>query len=169
MTPERDRQVERIRRRRMRQEQNLFSRMPAAYAASRQQGQNLLQQAAGLSIVEWRVLWDLSEAGAMTIRDLAEIQRTDHSQLSRALPAMRKKGLVSVRRDASDGRQTLVEIAPAGQRAYEKAAPVMQRRRNALRATFSDEEIAGFIGMLDRLDEFWRQPIENILEVEPTE
>jgi len=72
-----ERQAERIKQRHMREQNNLFSRLPATYAASRLQGQRILQQASGLSIVEWRVLWDLSEAGPMTIRDLAEIQRIE--------------------------------------------------------------------------------------------
>lgn len=160
-------QSERIRERRLREQQNLFSRLPATYAASRLQGQRLLQQAGGLSIVEWRVLWDLTEAGPMTIRDLAEIQRIDHSQLSRALPAMRAKGYVVMERDDADGRQVMVSMTPLGNAAYAKSAPVMRRRREALKDTFSPDEITAFIGLLDRLEDFFRQPVANIIESEP--
>ncbi|MEQ6203970.1 MarR family transcriptional regulator [Sulfitobacter sp. HNIBRBA2951] len=162
-------QAERIMQRRAREKNNVFSRLPATYAASRLQGQRLLQQANGLSIVEWRVLWDLSEAGPMTIRDLAEIQRIDHSQLSRALPAMRDKGYVTMARNGKDGRKVLVSLAPAGIAAYEQSAPVMKQRRDALRATFTDEELTTFIGLLDRLEDFFRQPIDAILESDPTQ
>ena len=77
--------------------------------------------------MEWRVLWDLAEVGPMTIRDLATIQRADHSLLSRALPQMKEKGFVEMHRDVTDGRQTIVVIAAKGRAAYEKAAPVMAR------------------------------------------
>ncbi|SOE18415.1 DNA-binding MarR family transcriptional regulator [Hoeflea halophila] len=164
-----ERQAERIKQRRERQEQNLFSRLPAAYAASRLQAQRLLQRAGGLSVLEWRVLWDLCEAGPMTIRDLAEIQRTDHSQLSRALPAMQRKQFVTMTRDSSDGRQIVVEITDTGRRAYETTAPTMKLRRDALRAEFSPEEIATFISLLDRLEDFLRRPIDTFLEREPPE
>lgn len=156
----------RIAARKARESHNIFSRLPAIYAASRMQGQKLLQMSAGLSIVEWRVLWDLSEAGPMTIRDLAEIQRADHSLLSRALPEMRRKGFVTMERDARDGRQTLVALAEAGRRAYAQADPVMSRRRAALAEQFSAEEVALFVGFLDRLDAFLRLPIEKIIDAD---
>ena len=162
-----ERQAERIRQRRAREEHNLFARLPAVYAASRQQGQRILHLAAGLSIMEWRVLWDLHEAGPMSIRDLAEIQRTDHSQLSRALPDMKRKGFVTMERDSADGRQMVVALAPAGRAAYDTAAPIMQRRREALRAEFSPTEIALFVNLIDRLEDFFRRPVETIVNREP--
>ncbi|MFK7891096.1 MAG: MarR family winged helix-turn-helix transcriptional regulator [Granulosicoccus sp.] len=160
--------IARIRRRRLDEEQNLFSRMPATYAASRKHGQQILQRCAGLSVLEWRTLWDLSEAGSLTIRELAEIQRADHSLLSRALPAMQQKGLVSMRRDSTDGRQTIVDLTDEGIAAYERAAPAMKRRREALSELFTPEELATFVEYLDRLEAFLRCPIDEILQEEET-
>jgi len=157
------RQVDRIRQRQSTEAHNLFTRLPAAYAASRAQSQRFLQHAGGLSVVEWRTLWDLNEAGPMSIRDLCEIQRIDHSLLSRALPEMKRKGLVDMRRDAEDGRQMIVETTAAGRAAYQKAAPVMKKRREALRTEFSAEDIKTFIALLDRFDAFLRAPVEDIL------
>ena len=54
--------------------------------------------------MEWRTLWDLVDAGPLTIRDLGAIQRSDHSLVSRALPEMRKKGYVTMPRDMQDER-----------------------------------------------------------------
>jgi DNA-binding MarR family transcriptional regulator len=82
---------------------------------------------------------------------------------------MRRKGFVTMRRDTEDGRQTIVEIAEAGRAAYERAAPVMARRRAALRGVFSEEEITAFVGYLDRMEEFLRIPIEEFLEEDPVE
>jgi DNA-binding MarR family transcriptional regulator len=168
MTINAEQQAERVRQRRVREEQNLFSRLPATYAASRAQALRLLQGAGGLSTVEWRTLWDLHEAGPMSIRDLAEIQRTDHSLLSRALPAMKRKGFVTMQRDSADGRQIIVDLAEAGRAAYEKAAPVMKKRRAALSAEFTPDEVAAFVALLDRYEAFLRSPIENILKNEPS-
>ena len=155
---------EEIQKRRDREIYNVFSRLPAIYAASRTQGQRILQIAGGLSIVEWRTLWDLYEAGPMSIRDLAKIQSIDHSVLSRALPAMRKKGYVTTHRDEVDGRQTIVKLAEAGRAAYEFASPFMTRRREALRENFSEQEIATLIALFDRLAVFFDQPIDDILK-----
>jgi len=155
--------AEQIRARMEREGFNIFARLPAVYAASRTQSRNFLEIAGGLSVVEWRTLWDLAEAGPLTIRDLAAIQRADHSLLSRALPDMRKKGYVTTHKDARDGRQTVVALTESGRVAYDRAAPIMAQRRAALREFFSQDEIHAFAGFLDRLEEFLRIPTTELL------
>ena len=146
------------------EETNIFARLPPVHTAVRQQGVKFLERCGGLSTVEWRTLWDLHEAGPMTIRQLAQIQRADHSLLSRALPQMREKGLVRMVRDEKDGRQTIVGLTPEGRAAYDRAAPVMACRRAALREVFSEDEIRTFVGLLDRLDAFVRIPVEDLID-----
>ncbi len=160
------RDLSRLNKRIARENSNLFARLAAIYAASRKQAQHMLQDCDHLSIVEWRTLWDLHEAGAMTISDLAACQRTDQSQLSRSLPEMRRKGLVSMSRSTEDRRQTIVALTEAGQETFDHAAPVMARRRAALRRKFSDEELATFLGFLDRLEDFVRLPAQDFAEEE---
>ncbi|SIT76277.1 DNA-binding transcriptional regulator, MarR family [Yoonia rosea] len=161
--------AEQIRARMEREGFNIFARLPAVYAASRTQSRNFLDIAGGLSVVEWRTLWDLAEAGPLTIRDLAAIQRADHSLLSRALPDMRKKGYVTMHKDTRDGRQTVVALTESGRAAYDRAAPVMAQRRAALRDVFSQEEIRAFAGFLDRLEEFLRIPTTELLASRKTQ
>ena len=160
---------DRIEERRKRETLNVFSRLPAVYAASRRQGQLLLKIGGGLSIVEWRTLWDLHEVGPATVGDLAAIQRADHSLLSRALPQMRRKGLVTMQRASGDARRSVVALTDKGRAAYARAAPVMARRRAALRETFTDEEIHVFVDMLERLEEFLRLPVNRIARPEDAE
>ena len=164
-----ERDVDRIGARAEQAGSNLFARMAAIYAASRKQAQDLLQVGGGISIVEWRTLWDLHEVGPMTISDLALTQRSDHSQLSRALPQMREKGLVSMRQAAQDGRQTIVTLTAKGRDAYHLAAPVMGKRRAVLSDVFTPEEIAELIGYLDRFEAFVRRPADDILSKEEVE
>lgn len=164
-----DRQKALIENRSKREAHNIFSRLPAIYAASRAQGQRLLQQGGGLSIVEWRTLWDLNEVGSASIRDLAMIQRTDHSLLSRALPGMRSKGFVEMHRSEEDGRQMLVELTDVGRAAFEKASPIMRKRREAIRSEFTPEEIEEFVSYLDRLEGFFKKPIDNFLKEDSVE
>lgn len=155
--------ADQVRTRMEREGQNIFSRLPAVYAASRTQGRKFLDLAGGLSIVEWRTLWDLVEAGPMTIRDLAAIQRADHSLLSRALPDIRAKGYVDMQRSPLDARQTIVKITPLGRAAYDQAAPIMAQRRAALREVFTEDEIRDFAAYLDRLEDFLRLPPEQLI------
>ena len=152
------------RQRQLRESKNLFSRLPAVYAASRKQGQYLLRKSAGISIVEWRTLWDLTEAGPLTIRELAKIQRTDHSLVSRALPVMRNKGLVEMHQNPEDGREMLVAITTQGIAAFDLAAPTMQSRRQELRQRFTSSELDQFIEFLDRLEDFLRSPADDLVK-----
>lgn len=165
---EENEQAERFKHRKMRESQNIFARLPPVYAASRMQGLKILQTCSNLSILEWRTLWDLSEAGPMTIREIAALQHADHSLLSRALPEMKRKGFVTTRRDADDGRQMIVEVAEAGRIAYEQAAPVMKKRRQALRNHFSPDEMETLVQLLDRLEDFFRLPIDELLDEDNT-
>jgi len=72
-------------------------------------------------------------------------------------------------RDSADGRQIVVALTETGRRAYETTAPTMKLRRDALKAEFSDDELATFIGLLDRFENFLRRPVDTILEREPAE
>ena len=152
--------------RRRRETANLFSRVSATYAASRSQAQRLLKAGGGLSIVEWRILWDVLEAGPITVRELADLQKSDHSLISRILPKMVKSGLITLTRDTNDGRQTLVDLTQQGIAAYEKAAPVMAKRRAALLKHFSKEEIDQWVAYLDRFDHFCRLSVDEILDTD---
>lgn len=152
--------------RRRRETANLFSRVSATYAASRSQAQRLLKAGGGLSIVEWRILWDVLEAGPITVRELADLQKSDHSLISRILPKMVKSGLITLTRDTKDGRQTLVDLTQQGIAAYKKAAPVMAKRRAALLKHFSKEEIDQWVAYLDRFDHFCRLSVDEILDTD---
>lgn len=156
---------ERLDVRRRHETANIFSRLPATYAASRMQGQRLLK-IGGLSIVEWRILWDVLEAGPITIRDLAELQRADHSQISRVLPKMSAAGWIELQRDKNDGRQTLISLTKEGVAAYERAAPIMAKRRAAFRKYFTEDEIKLLLDLLDRFDVFCQLSVEDILDTE---
>lgn len=144
----------RLQARKSHEDANLFSRLQATHNVARQNSLRYLRSCGDLSVVEWRTLWDLHEVGPLSVRDLAAIQRNDHSLISRALPAMRRKGFVTMRRDERDGRQTVVALAEAGRAAYLQAAPVMASRRRSLRSAFTEDELAQFVSLLDRLEAF---------------
>ncbi len=76
---------------------------------------------------------------------------------------MWRKGLVNMERDEEDGRQMSITLTEAGRQAYEKAAPIMKQRRDALRRAFTPEELKQLAGYFDRLDAFFRQPLSELL------
>ncbi|MFT4961730.1 MAG: DNA-binding MarR family transcriptional regulator [Paracoccaceae bacterium] len=160
--------LERLENRICRENGNLFSRLTPIYAAQRSQAERLLKSVGGLSTIEWRVLWDLFEVGPLSVRELAKIQRADHSKFSRALPAMRAKGYVLIERDKNDGRQTMVSMAEAGLAAYQLAAPVMKRRRAALHKEFSAQELETYVGFIDRFEKFLHKSADDVLNEDQT-
>jgi DNA-binding MarR family transcriptional regulator len=156
-----DAQTERLTRRRKREDTNVFGRLSAASAASRTEAQKTLKAAGDLSVVEWRILWDLYEAGPLTVRDMALIQRADHSLISRALPGLTRRGRIVVSRDGQDKRQTMVALTDAGRAAYEQSAPVMKARRDRLRAAFSPQDLMHFIRLIDTFEAYLGQEAER--------
>lgn len=158
--------AQRVAARRAHQEGNFFGRMQAAAMAARRQSQRILAQAGDLSITEWRILWDLTEASPLSVQDMAQIQRSDHSLISRALPGMREKGYVEVLRNSDDRRESLIGLLPAGADAFAIAAPLMRRRRAMLSEALSPEGLEQIITLLDRFDAYLDTPIEDFIPQE---
>lgn len=153
--------AKRLASRKAQQDENLFGRLQAAATASRSQAQRLLLSAGGLSITQWRILWDLQEAGPLSVQDMATIQRTDHSLVSRALPAMRDKGYVETVTNPEDKRQSLIKMTAVGTRAFANAAPIMKKRRESLGEIFEPHEIATFLRFIARFEAHLNQPSED--------
>lgn len=153
--------TQRLASRKAAQDENLFGRLQAAATASRSQAQRLLSSAGGLSITQWRILWDLEEAGPLTVQDMATIQRTDHSLVSRALSVMRDKGYVETITNPEDKRQSLIKMTTAGARAFAIASPVMKERRESLSEIFEPNEIATFLSLITRFEAHLNLPNEE--------
>ena len=154
--------------RRLAQERNLFGRLQAAALASRTQAKRLLRSAGNLSITEWRVLWDLAEAGPLTVTEMASIQRTDHALISRTIPAMLEKGYVATTTGARDRRTSLVTMTPAGQAVFEETSVIMSQRRAALSTAFSEADLDLFLGLIDRFEQFVEAPMSFVETTEGT-
>lgn len=111
-----------------------------------------------LSITEWRILWDLAEAGPLTVTEMASIQRTDHALISRTIPAMMTKGYVTTSTGTTDRRTSLVALTPAGRSVFDKTSTTMSQRRAALANVFSDADLDTFLGLIDRFEQFVEDP-----------
>lgn len=114
----------RAKARELEQNQNLFGRIAAAHLVSRVQAQRLLKSAGDLSITEWRILWDLAEAGPLSVTEMASIQRTDHALISRAIPVMKRRGYVTAHVSKADRRQSQIALTPFGQEALDRKSVV---------------------------------------------
>jgi len=107
-----------------------------------------LQQDCGLTLPEYEVLVQLSEAPGHRLRpfQVCESLNWEQSRLSHQLTRMERRGLVLRRECSADGRGAYVELTPAGAEAI-AAAPrhvatvrglVFDRLSDAQRATFEE-------------------------------
>src|ERR1700761_9538372 len=84
-----------------------------------------LQQDCGLTLPEYEVLVQLSEAPQGRLRpfQVCEALNWEQSRLSHQLTRMERRGLVSRHECEADGRGAFVELSRAGARAIGAAAP----------------------------------------------
>ena len=106
---------------------------------------------AGGSEPVWLVLISLKTRQLASQRELADAVGIREATLTHHLNAMDASGLITRRRDPENRRVHLVELTPAGEKAFfrmRKAAFAFNAR---LRAGFDEEELAEFERVLDRL------------------
>lgn len=92
------------------------------------------------SLPESRVLWELAHTPGLTASALAETLQLDAGYLSRLLAGLRERKLVKAERAAHDGRQTLLSLTPAGQRALAPLEQRAQAQMSALLAPLAESE-----------------------------
>lgn len=85
-------------------------------------GAHVHARAAGLSVVEWRVLATLSGRGRMGVGALAAAVLIQQPTLTKALDRMAERGLVERSASVADRRVVHVSITGAGR---ERVAPVL--------------------------------------------
>lgn len=71
------------------------------------------------SLTEGRVLYEVAQREAVTARELAKELGLDAGYLSRILRSFDERGLIARSPSASDGRQTLLSLTPAGRETFE--------------------------------------------------
>lgn len=162
MTQKSGTRPDRVKARQLEQSRNLFGRLSAVSLASRGQAQRMLKSSGDLSITEWRVIWDLAEAGPLTVTEMAAIQRTDHALISRAVPGMVRKGYVQTSICETDRRQSLIELTAYGRQVFEQTAVTMATRRVALASVFSEDDLQTFLKLIDRFEAFVEAPLPEL-------
>ncbi|SLN38528.1 MarR family winged helix-turn-helix transcriptional regulator [Pseudooctadecabacter jejudonensis] len=166
MTTSQQERLDRFRARQTAQDRNLFGRISGAALSSRSQAKRLLRSVGTLSITEWRVLWDLVEAGPLTVTEMATIQRTDHALISRTIPPMIEKGYVVTTTGAEDRRTSLVAITPSGHTVFDETSATMAQRRTAIKDAFTEAELDTFLALIDRFERIVEGPMPAVSQTE---
>lgn len=97
---------------------------------------------AGLSVPEWRVLAHLSQAGAVSVRDIHARVHLDKSIVSRAASRLREAGLIGKSGHETDRRLIVLELTPEGHALMERLSRIADEFQAELIADLGDDAAA---------------------------
>lgn len=125
------------------------SRLGNALAA---QAAFLLAGETHITVGQWRVLAFVGAGWANTSRDIVAVSQYDAGFVSRMLKLLENEGLVASRRSTDDRRVQQVSITEKGEELFRSLSPVMGKRYQHLDNVLSEDEMAKFFDMIDRLE-----------------
>ncbi len=100
---------------------------------------------------EWRVLAALGEAGTMNTQAALLFTTLDKVQASRAVQRMERKALIEREKDATDRRNRILRLTPAGRALYRRIVPVVKAREAFLLEGLDAHERATLDRVIARL------------------
>jgi homoprotocatechuate degradation regulator HpaR len=107
----------------------------------------------GVTEQQWRILRALAHVGPMEVTELAEATFLLGPSLSRILPDMEKRQLVSRKQVDSDLRRSVVSLEPKGLRLISSHAPDSEQIYAQIAARFGVERVTQLFTLLQELQE----------------
>jgi homoprotocatechuate degradation regulator HpaR len=107
----------------------------------------------GVTEQQWRILRALAHAGPMEVTELAEATFLLGPSLSRILPDMEKRQLVSRKQLDSDLRRSVVSLEPKGLRLISTHAPDSERIYAEIAERFGVERVTQLFTLLQELQD----------------
>lgn len=104
----------------------------------------LYSQRFGVTIAEWRVLATLGQHGSLTAKDIGAHSCMHKTKVSRALAAMKQRGLIRREANPRDRREAFVTLTPAGHRLYDEIVPLARDYAAALVEGIEAHDLAAF-------------------------
>lgn len=108
-------------------------------------------RARGVTEQQWRILRSLAHSGPMEVTELAVATFLLGPSLSRILPDMEKRQLVSRKQLDSDHRRNVVSLEPKGLRLIALHAPDSERIYSEIAKRFGDERVTNLFALLHEL------------------
>ncbi|RZO29856.1 MAG: MarR family transcriptional regulator [Rhodospirillaceae bacterium] len=142
---------------------NLVNRLFRLGNGVQAQSQQLLALVSDLSLVHFRILLRLSEAGTQNVQGLSELLGANRSLVSRALPDLRDKGLINLIKNETDKRQIFVSLTDEGNAIVEEHRDPIRARDQAMRSAFKPEEFEQLVEYFDRLDAITSVPAADFI------
>jgi len=124
------------------------------------QASNVLKDHVGLNMVQWRILALVRSSGPVSSSTLVKSVGMDAGLFSRNLKSMQELKLVKAIVDKDDQRKQLLTLTSAGLKYYERASPIMAKRRQNLTRGITATEMATLHKVLDKLEHNTTLPIK---------
>lgn len=112
----------------------------------------ILRENVGLTLMQWRVIALVGSAGQTRFSSLVKESVLDKGFLSRNLKTLIEQGFILSEPDQNDQRAQNLRLSPKGQDAFERALPITQKRQEWLRKDITEDELAVFRRVLDKLE-----------------
>lgn len=106
----------------------------------------------GVTEQQWRILRALAHRGSMEVTELAEATFLLAPSLSRILPDLEQRELVSRRQVDTDLRRSVVSLEPKGLKLIAAHAPYSEEMYARIAKRFGAERIADLLALLDALE-----------------
>jgi DNA-binding MarR family transcriptional regulator len=106
----------------------------------------------GLEVPEWRILVTIGLQRDCTAQQVAASTRMHKTRVSRAVAALRRRGLIGRAPSTRDARALHLALTPAGRRLYAALVPLALAREQALLARLSARDRAGLLRGLAQLE-----------------
>jgi MarR family 2-MHQ and catechol resistance regulon transcriptional repressor len=115
----------------------------------------------GVSSVQYGVLFNLLDAGSLSLTELSERLFRSASNLTTLIDRMERRGLVRRVDYPEDRRVTRVELTPKGTKLAESVRPNHRHFLSTLMSCFSDDELAQLMTLLRKLRERAESPVSR--------
>ena len=111
----------------------------------------LLRDETGLGLSEWRMMVVIGTQGPCFAADIVRQTALDKAQVSKALKKLEAKGLIDQNQD-TDARRRHLTLSDAGRRLFERAAPIMNARRQHLIKGLKEDQLATFFTVIEHME-----------------
>jgi len=104
-----------------------------------------------LSLTEWRAIVVLATRPGSAAQDICAATGLHAMNISRAVSALRKSGLVEEARDPDNHRRVLLWLTAEGSKTFRQIAPHSERDASQLMDALTPRELLAFSRTLDKL------------------
>jgi DNA-binding MarR family transcriptional regulator len=105
----------------------------------------------GLSIPEWRVLATIGERAMLRAKDIEAERHLHKTVVSRAIAKLRARGLVELKNNVEDRRESFLLLTPKGRKLYAEIIPLARIYSDNILALLSASEREGLERGLERM------------------